>query len=236
MIRGEGGEAEPHIVTGRLNPCPEEEASVSESILVAAAANGDHAAFAALYNGYLDRIYRHCYWRCGNRHDAEDLTQQTFLKAWSAMSRFRDGGAPFVSWLLAICHNEIVNYFRKCRPSVELDPGFLACFDDPEAAVMDKLVLDAVRLAIGRLKPMHQQVIVLRYLEGYTISQVAAAVRRSESYVSVVQHRALEDLRRLLTAEDLSRQGGFPTARTRRSLLSALQRLASSPLHGSGET
>lgn len=211
------------------------DSAASEDDLVTAAGRGDQGAFAALYDRYLDRIYRHCYWRCGSRADAEDLTQQTFLKAWSAVPRYEGRGVPFVTWLLAICHNEIIAYYRKYCPTKELGPELFECLEDPEAVLMDRLALDAIRHAVGRLEPLRQQVIVLRYLEGLSISEVAAAVGRSENYVSVIQHRALSDVRRLLLTEGPSQEWAFPSRRIRHSLLSTLQRLATPAVRDSGE-
>lgn len=76
---------------------PAEQHDVDERLLVDAAIQGDTDAFAALYDRYVDRIYRHCYYRTGHRIDAENLTQETFLRAWRAISRYRRTGAPFIA-------------------------------------------------------------------------------------------------------------------------------------------
>src|SRR5436305_2441957 len=85
---------------------------------------GDEHAFAALYDRHLDRVFRHIYYRVGNRADAEDLTQQVFLKAWQAVGRYRQTGAPFIAWLLTIAHNLVVSFYRKGKevPLLDLDP------------------------------------------------------------------------------------------------------------------
>lgn len=171
-----------------------------EGLLVEAAAAGSAAAFAALYDRHLDRVYRQCYYRLGNRADAEDLAQQTFLQAWQAMPRYRRSAAPFVAWLLTISHNLIVSKLRKTREVT--DPNLeLAGLDDdadPETTALDRLATDSVRQALQLLRPDRQQVLVLRFIEGFNVEEVAAAMGKSPNNVRVIQHRALHDLRRLL--------------------------------------
>jgi hypothetical protein len=105
-------------VTGEQSsqaPAVQAAVAVSEPALVDAAIAGDGTAFAALYDLHLDRVYRHVYYRVGNRADAEDLTQQVFLQAWRAIGRYRRTAAPFIAWLLTIAHNAIVSHYRKAR-------------------------------------------------------------------------------------------------------------------------
>jgi RNA polymerase sigma-70 factor (ECF subfamily) len=176
----------------------------AEAALIAAAAQGDHAAFATLYDRHADRIYRHCYYRTGNRADAEDLTQQTFLHAWRAIRRYRDQGAPFVAWLLAISQNLTANHFRQARTvalTLERGDGDQA-LDDPAEIVIASVGQDRVRRAVLRLAPDRRQVIMLRFIEDFSVPETAAALGKTESNVRVLQHRALADLRRFLTERD----------------------------------
>ena len=175
-----------------------------ETALVEAAAAGNAAAFAALYDLHLSRVYRQCYYRAGNRADAEDLAQQTFLQAWQALPRYRRTGAPFLGWLLTISHNLAVSKQRKTREVTEPDLEVAAnAATDPEAVTLDRLDHDDVRLAILKLKPDRQQVILLRFIEGYAVDEVATALGKSANHVRVLQHRALGDLRQLLGQERL---------------------------------
>ncbi len=172
-----------------------------ETSLVCAAKRGDRAAFAALYQRHVDRVYRHCYYCTGNVTDAEDLTQQTFLQAWQAIRRFRTGEAPFIAWLLTIAQRLAVSHFRKIRsrevPVADETPAD-AVSTDPEAAVAAGIARDAVREAILSLRPERRQVIVLRFIEGFSPAEIAAALDMTPNHVYVVQHRALADLRRRL--------------------------------------
>ena len=72
----------------------------------------DANAFAELYDRHVVRVYRHIYYVVNDRNAAEDLTAQTFLKAWEAIDRYTDRGTPFIAWLLRIAHNQSISYLR----------------------------------------------------------------------------------------------------------------------------
>ena len=168
-----------------------------------AAVAGDVNAFALLYDRYLDRVYRHVYYRVGNQADAEDLTQQVFLQAWRSIGRFRQVGVPFTAWLFTITHNLLVSAYRRARDvhPLDLDSASLARWANPEAEVFAQFDRTATRAAILRLNPEQQQVIILRFVENFDYSAIAAVLGKSEGNVRVIQHRALKELRRLLTPQ-----------------------------------
>jgi RNA polymerase sigma-70 factor (ECF subfamily) len=177
--------------------------SEDEIALVEAAISGDARAFAALYDRHADRVFRHVYYRVANQSDAEDLTQQVFLQAWRAIDRYQRTGAPFVAWLLTIAYHVVVSHTRRSKPtsSLELEPATTERWADPEGETMSRFEQQAVRTAILRLKPDQQQVIMMRFVEHFDHADVAAALGKSEGYVRVIQHRALNELRRILTHE-----------------------------------
>lgn len=187
-----------------------------ESIIVDRAVNGDARAFAELYERYVDRVYRHAYFYIGNRADAEDVAQQTFLRAWQAIGRYQRGDAPIIAWLLTIAGRTAISQTRRTRK----DPGESASWDevggdDPQEIVATLNSCDMVRDAILQLGPDRRQVVVLRFIEGMSIAQVASVLGKSESNVSVIQHRALNDLRRLLADRHTRRE---PRSRVTRTL------------------
>lgn len=191
-------------VTGaaEASATPAEQRELTERLLVDAAIQGDVEAFAALYDRHVDRVYRHCYYRTGRRADAEDLTQETFLRAWRAIGRYRRTGAPFIAWLLVISDRLAASRQRKLRRLLTGDAEAVAlsqcCHEDPEGTVLTALACDEVRQAILQLRPERRQVVILRFIDGLSVAEVAAALGKSEANVSVIQHRALADLRRLL--------------------------------------
>jgi RNA polymerase sigma-70 factor (ECF subfamily) len=184
-------------VAGALGVQDERDA---DAPLIDAAVAGDADAFAVLYDRYLERMYRHMYYRIGNRVDAEDLTQQLFLQAWRAIGRYQRTRVPFVAWLFTIGHNLAWNFYRRRRQTVPLELDVEACaqWSDPEAETLTRYDRAAVRRAILRLKPDQQQVVLMRFVEHIGYPAVAAALGKSEGNVRVIQHRALGELRRLL--------------------------------------
>jgi RNA polymerase sigma-70 factor, ECF subfamily len=168
--------------------------------LIHSARGGNPLAFAVLYDRHADRVYRHILYRVGRVPDCEDLTQQTFLKAWQALGRYRVTDVPFVAWLLTIAHNNVVSYFRSKRDHVEL-PEDLPRVDesaDPYAAAVQRDQQRLVRQAIRRLKPEFQQVVAMRYLEDMEYTDIARQIGKKEATVRVMLHRALRDLRKHL--------------------------------------
>jgi RNA polymerase sigma-70 factor (ECF subfamily) len=188
--------AEAEAPAGRVDP---------DAALIAAAVGGDAPAFAALYDRYVDRVYRHVYYRLGDRGDAEDLTQQVFLNAWRAIGRYRCTGAPFVAWLFTIAHNAVAGFYRRAKATrdleLDLEPVATARWTDPEAEALAAYDRAVVRRAILRLKPEQQQVVIMRFVEGLPYAEIAAALSKGEGHVRVLQHRALHELRRLLARQ-----------------------------------
>ena len=174
-----------------------------EREIVATAAAGDADAFARLYDRHLDRIYRHIYYRVGNQSDAEDLTQQVFMQAWRAIGRYKQTESPFLAWLFTIAHNVVVSFYRRARSEqyLEFDVADEHRSESPEHVAESSEQQLAVRRAILRLRPEQQQVVLLRFVENLSHGEVAAALGKSETAVRVMQHRALQELRRVLGQE-----------------------------------
>ena len=181
----------------------EAKTGAAERSLIDAAIAGDAAAFAALYDQHLERVYRHVYYWVGNRADAEDLTQQVFLHAWQAIGRYKRTNASFIAWLFTIAHNLAMSFWRRAKETLylELEPVSQDRWADPEAATLAKHDRLAVRRTLLRLKREQQQVITMRFLEHLEYADIAAALGKSEGNVRVIQHRALSEFRRLLAHE-----------------------------------
>lgn len=171
-----------------------------ETELIESARGGNALAFAVLYDRYADRVYRHIAYRVGHSADCEDLTQQTFLKAWQAIGRYRVTDVPFVAWLLTIAHNIVISYYRAKRDHEPLPDDLPKADDsaDPHADLERRDQRDAIRRAISRLKPAFQQVVSMRYLEELDYGHIASQIGKKEPTVRVMLHRALHELRREL--------------------------------------
>jgi RNA polymerase sigma-70 factor, ECF subfamily len=166
------------------------------------AAQADRAAFAVLYRRYLDRVYGYCFYLLGDHHDAEDVTERTFLAALSAIDRFRDTGSTFRAWLFRIAHNQLANALRgrarRGTTSLDAIADPPAVEDDPAHAIDRADEARRVRRALATLPDDRRQVLVLRFVDGLSAREIGEVLARSEGAVRVLQHRALRDLERIL--------------------------------------
>jgi RNA polymerase sigma-70 factor (ECF subfamily) len=180
---------------------------VDETTLVRRAIARDREAFGALYDRHVVRVYRHIYYMVGRAPEAEDLSAQAFLQAWEAIDRYQIRGAPFVSWLLRIAHNLAVSHLRSRREGAELPDTLVDTSrgGDPEDAVQRGAEAERVRQAILRLRDEQRQVIILRFVEDLEYREVAEIVGKSVAAVRVIQHRALNALRKQMGREPSGR-------------------------------
>lgn len=180
----------------------------NEADLAQRASQHDPAAFAQLYNAYVDKIYKYIYYKVGNAPDAEDLCEQVFLKAWEAIGRYTWCGYPFSSWLYKLAHNLVVDHYRTKREVLPLN-DILSTSDepivDPEAAL--NLSLDAAELAdaIAQLTDEQRQVISLKFIEGYDNAEISQMLNKKEGAIRALQYRALRSLQVILEAEEARR-------------------------------
>lgn len=177
---------------------------VDERALVERAIKRDRSAFGELYNMHVSRVYRHVYYMVGNPAEAEDLTAQAFLQAWQAIERYQIRGAPFVSWLMRIAHNLGVSHLRSRRPSAELPETLVDRSREasPDEVLQREAEGDRVRKAILQLRDEHRRVIMLRFIEDLEYREVAEIVGKSVPAVRVIQHRALNALRKQMQQDD----------------------------------
>jgi RNA polymerase sigma-70 factor (ECF subfamily) len=172
--------------------------------LVARAQQGDQVAYATLYEHYRPLIYRFLRRRLDGADEAvEDLTEDVFVKLYEKLDRYVDRGLPFTAWLYRIAHNQLVDYVRTL-PRHYTQP-IDAVADVPEhqagpayASVLDRETLEP---ALARLTPEQRRAVELRFLQGMSVAETAAAMGRSEEAAKKLQARALVNLRRFLTVQ-----------------------------------
>jgi RNA polymerase sigma-70 factor (ECF subfamily) len=165
--------------------------------LVDAAQGGDRSALEELYLIHFDRIYSYLHVTVGNRHDAEDLTTQTFLKMLESIGKFRWGSAPFSAWLFRIAHNLAMDHFRASRrwqpeeevPEPEPDESTSA-----EAGALDAIGRKSMLALIDDLSAEQQQVLTLKFVFGFSNGEAATILGKTEGAVKSLQHRALVTL------------------------------------------
>ncbi len=173
-----------------------------ERAIVDAAIVGDEAALAELYNLYFPRVYRYIIARMGNPYDAEDLTEEVFLRVLDAIGRFQWREAPFSAWLFRIAHNAVISQRRKegarGRPS-PLSEALPVDSQGPEEMVANRLALNEVMKAADTLPEAQRRVIGYRFAAGLTVAETARAMGKGEGNVKVIQHKAIAKLREMLT-------------------------------------
>ncbi len=182
-----------------------------------ARARHDHAAFAALYDLYVARVYAFCAVHSASREEAEDLTAQTFERALGAIGRYEERGAPFSAWLLRIAANAAVNRGRRWA-AVPLSRAGTAGDGDAAAApeVEDTRAAgwvdeweraDWIEEHLAALSADGQQVVRLRFYDDLSFDAVAAQMGRSEGAVKQLLRRTLTALRGRIQQEEGRRDG-----------------------------
>lgn len=171
-----------------------------ERALVEQASRRDAAAFTQLYDAFVDGIFRYVYFKTGHRTAAEDITAQVFLKAWEAIDHYRWTDRPFAAWLYRIAHNLVVDHFRSSQPTVDLDQVYsLEEGGTPLDEIVEQhLTFRALERMLKRLTPEQQQVILLRFMDGYDTLETARIMGKTGGAVRTLQHRALKTLHRIM--------------------------------------
>ncbi len=159
-------------------------------------------AFIEIYDLFFDKIYGYVYYKVGNTEDAEDITEQVFLKALEAIGKFKWKGAYFSSWLFRIARNQIIDHFRRQAKSADsLTDDQINKIPDKkenlEEIIEARLSLENVEKAILRLTEEQQNVIILKFLSGFSNAEIAKFFNKSEGAVKALQHRALSSLRKI---------------------------------------
>lgn len=168
--------------------------------LVQRAQRGDREAIEDLFRREWSAVYRQVYRAVPNPAEAQDLTQEVFIRALKGLDRYQPTGAPFRAYLHAIARNLVRERQRRQRMRlVALEQaGDLAAPLTLEELVLDALADADLRRALAALPPDYQTVIRLRLLEGRSTAEVAALMNRTPGAVRVLQYRALAMLRSLL--------------------------------------
>jgi RNA polymerase sigma-70 factor (ECF subfamily) len=163
---------------------------------------GDRAALEELYLAHFDRIYSYLQLSVGNRHDAEDLTNQTFIRMLERIDRFVWRQVPFSAWLFRIAHNLAMDHFRAGRRwQPEGEPPESSEWVEPSAeeAALVAIGQESMFALIERLSHDQQQVLTLKFAFDFSNAEVAAILGKTEGAIKSLQHRALASLERQLT-------------------------------------
>lgn len=168
--------------------------------LVGRAQGGDGAAFAALYDRYVDQTFGYVYRRVQHRQTAEDLTSDVFLRAFRRLDSFEWQGVDLGAWIMTIARNRVHDHFKSARFRMErasdqtpedATPGVE---DDPERVAMGRDMARALGRALENLSDDHREVIELRFVHDRSVSETAAIMGRTVGATKALQYRALKAL------------------------------------------
>jgi RNA polymerase sigma-70 factor, ECF subfamily len=164
-------------------------------------------AFEELYQAHLRDVYSYAYYRVGNHHDAEDLTEQAFLQAYRHFDRARreSDGRPLRPWLIRIAHNLASNYHRDRarRPEAALD-----AVEPPSAPLATEQIVEdreELRTVIDRLDGLpeeRREALIMRFALGMSNREIARAMGKTDGATKVLIHRAIKQLEELMEAAD----------------------------------
>lgn len=157
------------------------------------------ADFTELYRTHLRDVYSYAYYRIGNHHDAEDVTEQTFLQAYRHFERAQreSQGRPLRPWLIRIAHNLAANYYRDRarKPQTHLeDAGVLSAFHDTEDLVEGREEVQQVLAGVAKLPEDRRDALIMRFALDMDNREIARALGRSDGATKVLIHRAIRQL------------------------------------------
>ncbi len=163
-------------------------------------------AFEEFYRSHLRDAYSYAYYRVGNHHDAEDLTEQAFLQAYRHFDRARreSDGRPLRPWLIRIAHNLASNYYRDRarRPQTPLDSADpIAARHDTEAIAEGREELRQVMANLEHLSEDRREALIMRFALGMDNREIARALGRTDGATKVLIHRAIKQLQEEMSDE-----------------------------------
>jgi RNA polymerase sigma-70 factor (ECF subfamily) len=177
---------------------------VDDGQLVREAQHGDRRALAALYSAYRAPVYRYITYRVGDPALAEDLTADVFVSMVRHIGSYDSRGRPFLAWLYVVAGNTCKMHYRRQQLAnfEPLPETMTADMSGPEEIAQLRLTQARLLNAMPRLTEDQRQVILLKFIEGFSNAEVAAILDKSEGAIRVLQHRALAALRQALAEEE----------------------------------
>jgi RNA polymerase sigma-70 factor, ECF subfamily len=164
----------------------------------------EERALSEVYDAYSPGLYRYAWRLLGDENMAEDCVAETFSRLLKALERGNGPRQHLKAYLYRVAHNWITDYYRRGpRLELELDSERHTDPDpDPLTKISDVMEQAELRTALRLLTPEQRQVILLRYLEDWQLSEIALALEKPLGAVKALQHRGLNALRRILTREN----------------------------------
>ena len=199
-LRARGGDAQ---ATAPEEQVEEQHSEVWQ--LVSRAQQGDGEAFGQLYDRYVDSVYRFIYFRVNDRALAEDFTSETFLRALRRIGTITYQGRDIGAWFVTIARNIVFDHMKSARHRLEITTADTFEGDDrapsPEAAVLEALTNERLMAAVRQLGDEQRECVLLRFIQGFSVSETAAVMGKNDGAIKALQHRAVRKLAELVGGE-----------------------------------
>ena len=161
----------------------------------------DAEAFAVLYDTYIEKIYRFVYLKLSNHGDAEDITHDVFIKVWQYLTQNPKKRVASISGLFyTTARNTIVDIYRKRAKEkvVPLEEGYGVAAECTITKVEKRIEVEAILVHVKKLKEEYQDIILLRYVEGYSLKEAATILDKKYTHARVLLHRAMKKLQDII--------------------------------------
>ena len=170
--------------------------------LVKQAKAGEQAAFSELYDHFVQKIFRYVRLKIQNRQEAEDILQELFVKAYKGLEALKLEDLNFSAWLYRIANNTVNDHFRKKYRTPEIF-SIDESFDHPsgyslEKEIVDRSDMEIAQLGLRQLPPLYKQVLELRFIQDFSLDEIARVIGKSNLSVRLIQFRALKKLQVIL--------------------------------------
>ncbi len=176
-------------------------------VWVAKAQKGDEKSFSLLFDAYFERIYRYVGFRV-EAHECEDLVGDVFLKLVQNLPKYESQvGVGFGAWIYRIAHNSVIDHYRRKKDMVgsedEATENFFLNLPDetnlkPDEVTNNELDYQWLYKALKKVKPLHREILELKFLEGFSNKEIAKITGKTEGNIRILQLRALREIRKHL--------------------------------------
>ncbi len=173
-------------------------------ILISKIKGGDRESFGKLYDLFLDRVYRFIYYRVNRREDAEDLTEQIFVKVFEGLPEYQDAGLPFEAWLFRVARNHLIDFYRTHKSHAPLDVAIETANDS--ASLLDqldiKLTMENVRESLKKLPDSYREIIILKFIDDRDNEEISKILDKPVAHIRVLQNRAIKALKKIIYGQN----------------------------------
>jgi RNA polymerase sigma-70 factor (ECF subfamily) len=176
-----------------------------EKNLLRNARTGEKKAIASLYDLHYRAVYNYIFYRVSDLQAAEDLSAEVFIRMINKLPEYVDRGRPFLAWLYTIARNLVIDHHRitNKKDEVTLKEEILEeKIPGPDQAVQDRQTSECFRKALVHLPEAQRQLLIYRFINGFSTPRIIQLLNRSDRAVRSLQHRALRSLERALAEEN----------------------------------